>query len=335
MKARMAAVALALTVGVVLVAGSASADIHDFDRAWLQWVGSGNPSATSLQMGKLAPRLAWSYQLARGKDAMMAAAPEEGVPPEGEPMAAENPWFSDPRGFLTYHYASNRDRRRGGLDSDLNGGTVGLTFRGAGNTIVGLIYDYTHAEGHGPAQVSSNAETNSFTLLLGNNVDIVYFGSSFTFGDTAIRTRQWPRRTKVDLNTFSMAPYVGVAAYQQGPLTCTSTLTMVWRWQDFNYNRNIRSDDASDGTLVLMNRADYMMARNCVLTGIFDWNRVLQEEFTNTAPAEDPDHCWFTLGAKIRYFLAENVELYGGYTADVGNESYENHQVDMGVSISF
>jgi hypothetical protein len=185
--------------------------------------------------------------------------------------------------------------------------------------------------------VDNDMDTNSFTFFLSKNVDLLYFGSSFTFSDSNIRTRAAAvrRRTVVDANTFVLAPYLGVAAYQQGPLTAYSTLTMVWRWQQFNYNRNIVSDDSSDGTLVLMNRADYAMSDQCIVTGIFDWNRVLQEEFSNIAPLEDPDHCWFTLGGKVRYYLTQNLELYAQYTADVGNESYENHSVNVGLSFSF
>jgi len=304
-----------------------------------QYFGPGNPAASTLRLGTMAPRIAMSYGLGSGMNNMLLAAADDGAEagaaaPEGEPVGVENPWFHHPKPFLEYHYGSNRDRRRAGLDSDLNGGTVGLMFGSVGNSVGGIMYDYTHSEGTSAAGASANVDTNSLTLFLGNNIDMLFFGTSMTFGDSAVRTRL-VRRVHTDINTFSVAPYVGLAAYQQGPLTVTSTLTMVWRWQDFNYDWALADDDSSDGTLVLMNRATYALTQQAQLVGIFDWNRVLQEEETLVAPIEDPDRCWFTLGAKLQYRLMQNVDVYAQYTSDVGNESYENHQVNMGISFSF
>jgi len=333
MKARILVGTLALALLVGAMATEVSAHAERENAVMQQLFGAGNPAGIGFRQAALAPVLGLSYSM-NGLENMQAAAPDEGAPP---PAPAPSGWFDDPIPFFEYHYGSNRDRRRGGLDTDLNGGTLGMTFRSIDDIVVGLMYDYTYGTGVGPGMVNNDMDTNSFTFFLSKNVDLLYFGSSFTFSDTNIRTRAGgaQRRTVVDANSFVFAPYMGVAAYQQGPVTAYSTLTMVWRWQQFNYNRNIVSDDSSDGTLVLMNRVDYAMSDQCIVTGIFDWNRVLQEEFTNIAPLEDPDHCWFSLGGKVRYRLSRNLELYAQYTADVGNESYENHAVNLGVSFSF
>jgi len=334
MKARTLVGTLVLAVVLGAVATDVRAHAERENSVMQQLFGAGNPAGVGLRQATLAPVLALNYRMTDLKN-MQAAAPDADAPPP--PAAAPSGWFDDPRPFVEYHYGSNRDRRRGGLDTDLNGGTVGLTFRSVDDIIVGLMYDYTYGTGVGPGMVENDMDTNSFTFFLSKNIDLLYFGSSFTFSDSDVRTRAGAagRRTVVDADAFVLAPYVGVAAYQQGPLTAYSTLTMVWRWQDFNYNRNIASDDSSDGTLVLMNRADYAMSDQCIVTGIFDWNRVLQEEYADIAPLEDPDHCWFTLGGKVRYYLSKNLEVYAQYTADVGNESYENHAVNVGVSFSF
>jgi len=328
---------------VLLVTASASATEDRWGIA--QFFGAGNPGAMTAPLATQAPQWAMGFGMGSSvQDNLMLAAPGEddgtvagAAAPEGDPIAVGNPWFHDPQPFVEYHYGSNRDRRRAGLDSDLNGGTVGLMFGTVGSAVGGIMYDYTHAEGKAAGAASSNVDTNSITLFLGDNIDIVFFGASMTFGDSAARTRlpRLGRRTKTDINTFSVAPYLGLAAYQQGPLTVTSALTMVWRWQQFNYNRNFVDDDSSDGTLVLMNRATYALAQDTQLVGIFDWNRVLQEEETLVAPVEEPDHCWFTLGAKLQHRIMQNVDVYAQYTAEVGNESYENHAVNMGISFSF
>jgi len=83
-----------------------------------------------------------------------------------------------------------------------------------------------------------------------------------------------------------------------------------------------------------MNRANYELSEQLMVTGIFDFNDVVQEELTNMRQ-EDVDHCWLTMGVRFRYHLTDTAELYAGYTADVANQSYENHQVEVGVSLAF
>ncbi len=325
--------AAVLTAGLVLglMPAVASATPVEPVESIIHFNGPGNPAAPSFGQSLLAPTLALNYGMNNHSGIHAAAAPAEDEP---QPAPASG-WFEDPVGFFEYHYASNRDRRTQGLDMDLNGGTLGVVFRSVEDVTVGLMYDYTSGSGAGTPNIDATSDSNTFTFFLSKNVGKFYFGSSFSFGDTSMRTRQAGVRVRTEVDSYVVAPYVGLAAYQQGPFSAYSTLTMVWRWQDFQYTRGTPNDDSSDGTLVLMNRLNYAMSEQCILTGIFDWNRVLQEEFTNTDPLEDPDHCWFTIGAKVRVFLTEKLEVYAQCTGDIGNESYENVGVTLGASLAF
>ena len=308
----------------------ASAAYASEDRmAIAQWRSADSASLPSFRLPKAAIDKTIDYRLSYG-DAIHAAADDEAP----EPAAVESPWMRNLTPFLTYNYASSRDRRRGGIDGDINGGTVGMTFKSLMDMTAGLMYDYSYCTGPGGGGVDMEMHSNTFTFFLSKNIELLYFGASFSFGDAEMRTYRLRRRTSVDVDTFAVAPYLGLAAYQKGPLSLYSTLTCVWRWQDFRYNRAIPSDDSSSGTLVLMNRANYELSEQFMVTGIFDFNDVVQEELTNMRQ-EDVDHCWLTMGVRFRYHLTDTAELYAGYTADVANQSYENHQVEVGVSLAF
>ena len=263
-------------------------------------------------------------------------------------VPAGNLWFRNPTPFVEYGFADSRDRRVNGQESRINNGTVGLTFQTIGDVTAGFIYDYANTEGHDEG-IASGADANTVTFFFAKNWSILYAGTSISFGEVRSHMEQatvaflpFPPyirggmhvRSATDIDTFAVAPYIGVAGYQKGPLSMFSTLTCIFRHADLDFSGNVRSDETNDSTLVLMNRVSYNVTERFNVTGIFDWNQVLAQQQVR-GPNVEIDHAWLTMGLKVRYKVAQKVDVYTGYTADVGNQSFENHRVNLGVSIGF
>jgi hypothetical protein len=255
------------------------------------------------------------------------------APAEQPAAPAGNLWFRNPTPFVEYGFADSRDRRAGGLASHINNGTAGLTFQTIGDVTTGFMYDYANTEGHDEL-IQSGTDANTMTFFFAKNWSLLYVGTSLTFGEARTHTEIAGVRSACDTDTFAVAPYIGVAGYQKGPLSMFSTLTCVFRHADIDFSRNVRSDETNDSTLVLMNRVSYNVTERFNVTGIFDWNQVLAQQQVR-GPNVEIDHAWLTMGLKVRYKVAQKVDVYTGYTADVGNQSFENHRVNLGVAIGF
>jgi hypothetical protein len=253
----------------------------------------------------------------------------------GAPKAPEaNLWFRHFTPFVEYGYDSNRDRRLNGLDSNLHAGTVGMTFQTVYDVVVGAMFNHTYASGNGAGHTNTTMDSNNATFFFAKNWDLLYAGTTLTFGGADLRMRVPGMRTTTDIDSFAVTPYIGIAGYEKGPFSFYTTLSCIFRFQDYDYSAPIPSDTSRDATLVLMNRFNYALNEKCVLTGIFDWNKVVGNHPVDL-PHGDIDSCWFTLGAKFRYRLTEKVELYTGYCAQVGNQAFEDHQVNVGMSVAF
>jgi hypothetical protein len=255
------------------------------------------------------------------------------APAEQPAAPAGNLWFRNPTPFVEYGFADSRDRRAGGQASHINNGTAGLTFQTIFDVTTGFMYDYANIEGHDEF-LRSGTDANTVTFFFAKNWSLLYVGTSLTFGEAQTYTEIAGVRSACDTDTFAVAPYIGVAGYQKGPLSMFSTLTCVFRHADIDFSRNVRSDETNDSTLVLMNRVSYNVTERFNVTGIFDWNQILAQQQVR-GPEAEIDHAWLTMGLKVRYKITDKIDAYTGYTADVGNQSFENHRVHVGVSIGF
>jgi hypothetical protein len=255
------------------------------------------------------------------------------APAEQPAAPAGNLWFRNPTPFLEYGFADSRDRRAAGLASHINNGTTGMTFQTIGDVTAGFMYDYANSEGH-DTFVESGTDANTVTLFFAKNWSLLYVGTSLTFGEARTHTEVAGVDSACDTDNFAVAPYIGVAGYQKGPLSMFSTLTCVFRHADLDFTRGVRSDETNDSTLVLMNRVSYNVTERFNVTGIFDWNQILAQQQIRGSSIEI-DHAWLSMGLKVRYKVTERIDAYTGYTADVANQSFENHRVHVGVSIGF
>ncbi|MDD2710184.1 MAG: autotransporter domain-containing protein [Verrucomicrobiae bacterium] len=251
----------------------------------------------------------------------------------GNPIKGSS-WFSNPYVFTEYGYSSNKDTRIGGYNSDIQSGIIGGGFTTAWDLMVGGMMIYNNSDG--AAVNNGHAKSDVYTGSIYFSRAIInwlYWNASFSYSH-ADNTTSSNSMADTDSETGSWSIAPSLTAFKQiDSWTLSTTPTYIASLQNYAYS-GFSDDTGYNGKFVLMNRVAY--AFNDFFTAALLLN---PNYITNDHPADgvgsSAGKAWLNTGLRFNFRLADGLDLYTGYTYDAFNNTYINHNFNLGVNYSF
>ncbi len=234
-----------------------------------------------------------------------------------KPHAGVMEQFSNPSLFAEYGFGTNQDKRAGGFDNDFDSWTFGGEAMVAGSTFMGVILNFTDADGTNGGGTADQIETWTPNVYVSRSInDWLYWGGSLSYsmGESTVGT------TDTDSDSLVVAPSL-MAIKQIEQWTLSLSPSYVLGSQEVDYTTT--SDTALMGRMLLMGRAAYAVNDKLSAAANLNYNAVLHNHGLDTE--NDNDHQWFTSGVQVNYQCTEQIGAYAGYTCDFDSNFDDNY----------
>jgi hypothetical protein len=262
----------------------------------------------------------------------------KGMAGDGKAPSSIDPgeaWFSNPYVFGEYGYSSNKDKRSGGYNTDIQSGTFGFGFTTAWDLMVGGMMIYNNCDGTASAGARSKSDVYTGSLYASRSIlKWLYGGVSFSYSH-ADSSSSSPAFNAMDTqsDTWSAAPYFTMFKVIDS-WTLSATPTCVVSFQNYQYPANATDDTGSTIKFVMFGRAAYAFNDKFTAALLLSPNVVAHDHAPDGTPGS-AGRTWLNTGLKLDYRVSNAVDIYAQYTYDAFNAQYENHNMNVGVNYSF
>lgn len=225
-----------------------------------------------------------------------------------------------------YSYRTSNDKREVDTDSITNSGTGGFDLT-LGNTLLGLIYSYSHVSMASDFLKSNTASDSNFVSLYVAQPVTSFLSVGLTGGyghtDVLVNLRETATQRSLrqgsDSDSWTASPFVSLA-YAHNNFYASLTTTYQYLHTD--------SDDS--GQLNVQVAAGYQFT---------DWlggeiGGKFSQMLHNTRSGIPEDDNWFGVTAKLKENITPRLAIYEAYEFDVNN-TFVEHMFTGGLSYSF
>ena len=225
-----------------------------------------------------------------------------------------------------YSYLTSNDKRRQDTDSITNSGTGGFDLT-LGNTLLGLIYSYSHQSmASNFLKSNTSSDSNFVSVYVAQPINtFLSVGLTAGYGHTDVLVRLRETRTQrglqqgSDLDSWTASPFFSLA-YATGNFYASFTTTYQF----------LHTDTDDTGQLNLQVGAGYQITEwlSAEINGKFS------QMLHSTRSGEPEDDNWFGVGAKLKQNITPKFAVYEGYEFNI-NRDFEEHMFTGGLSYTF
>ncbi len=220
---------------------------------------------------------------------------------------------------VDYSYINSDDERAKGADGDTHSASANYTLISPDGLMLGLVYVYSNTDLSAP-EYGTNSDAHFISLFAGKQLTPwLTAGVSAGYGNTDTNVSSRDVRVGSDLDTWNASPFLA-ATYVNGSFFAATSVA--YQFAD--------TDGLQTHSLILEQSAGYMLTEKLTAAALVRYHNQLDRDGFDNA-----DDDWLTLGGRLGYQVTNNCRAYAAYEYDSLNDTYENHTVKGGVSVTF
>lgn len=274
-----------------------------------------------------------SFDTDRALDALMGVPTTAGMEvskgvKQVAPTVAPCVWFCNPSFYLEYDYINSQDQRVFGADSETHSAVVGFDFSTIDNILLGITYSYSNRDADlSPIGLPDNEDSHFVSLYAAKSFAQWFnIGVSGGYGFTSTEVRGLDSG---DEDTWSISPFVGVA-HSWGAFSASLTVSSIHTWSSpHDSGVNVEDDTGKIGVGL---KVGYAVTEKLKVQLSAKFVDIVYNESVNGL---GEDHDWVTFGGKTTYRVSERFDVYLGYYYDAFNDTFHNHNVQVGLLASW